>query len=214
MRYAAGDSLVVSGSDDRSVRVWDVKGRDARPVMVLEEARDGVSCLCVPDAGTAEVVSGSTDGRVRSYDFRMGRVTSDTFAGAVTSIDISRDGKMMLVSCLDGRMRVMDRSDGTCLRAFPEVEGGDEHVNKDLRLSSCFAVDEKIVLSGCEGSGRVFAYDVMDGKLIEKVNVSENGKVVSVVAWREGSRAEGRRGLWAAGGAEGVVKVYGPAEPS
>jgi WD40 repeat protein len=209
--YAADDSVIVSGSDDRSVRIWDLKSRDAKPIMVLEEAKDGVSSLAIPEGGV-EVIAGSTDGRVRCYDIRMGRITVDTFAGPVTSLDVSGDGKVMLVGCLDGRLRVMDRSDGSCLRVFPGEEGGDGFVNKELRLKSCFAVDEKIVLSGSEGSGSVSAYDVMGGKLVEKFEVDGEGKVISVVAWREGSRVEGRKGLWAAGGAEGVVRVFGDRE--
>ena len=50
------------------------------------------------------------------------------------------------------------------------------------------------------------------GKLVEKFEVGGEGKVISVVAWREGSRVEGRKGLWAAGGAEGVVRVFGDRE--
>jgi WD40 repeat protein len=209
--YAADDGVIVSGSDDRSVRIWDLKSRDAKPITVLEDAKDGISSLVVPDGGV-EIVSGSTDGRVRCYDIRMGRITTDTFAGPVTSLDVSRDGKLMLVGCLDGRLRIMDRSDGTCLRVFPGEEGGDGFVNKDLRLKSCFVGDERLVVSGTEGSGSVWAYDVMEGKLVEKFDVGGYGKVVSVVAWREESRIEGRKGLWAAGGAEGVVRVFGNGE--
>src|SRR5882757_6932356 len=40
-----GDGVLVSGSDDTSVRMWDLKSRDARPLMVLEEAKDGVSSV-------------------------------------------------------------------------------------------------------------------------------------------------------------------------
>jgi len=204
-----GDSVLVSGGDDTTVRMWDVKSRDPKPLMVLDEAKDGISDLVVPGNGY-EVIAGSVDARVRSYDIRMGRVTADVMPGAVTSLDVSRDAKTLLVGCLDGRIRMMDRTDGTCLRAFPP-EGNantEGYKNDSLRLKSCFAINESLVLSGSEGDGRVRGWDVLSGKSAGTLEVSRSGKVVSVVKWREGSQAQGRQGLWAGGGADGIVKIY------
>ncbi|RMZ84055.1 hypothetical protein DV737_g1272, partial [Chaetothyriales sp. CBS 132003] len=89
------DSVLVSGSDDRSVRLWDMKSRDARPLMVWLEAKDGISSLAVLGNGR-DIVSGSVDGRLRSYDIRMGRVTVDALPGPVTSLEASRDAKLLL----------------------------------------------------------------------------------------------------------------------
>ena len=184
-----------------------MKSKDTKPLMVMEEAKDGISDLRVPENGY-EILAGSVDGRVRSYDIRMGRVTSDVMPGSVTSVEMSRDGKTVLVGCLDGKIRVLDRNDGGVLRTFPGDGAADGYRNESLRLKSCFAVNEALVLSGSEGDGLVRAWDVMSGKCVEKVEVSSAGKVVSVVKWREGSQAQGRQGLWAAGGAEGTVKIY------
>ena len=202
------DSVLVSGGDDRSVRIWDMKSRDPKPIMVLEEAKDGVSSLAVLGNGY-EVVSGSIDGRVRSYDIRMGRVTVDTMPGPVTSLEVSRDGKMLLVGCLDGKLRLIDRSNGACLRAMPDQGQEVGYKNESLRLKSCFAMHEAIVLSGSEADGRVRGWDVLSGKCVATIETSPPGKVVSVVEWREGSRVERRQPLWAAGGAEGIVRIYG-----
>lgn len=208
-----GDSVLVSGSDDTSVRLWDAKSRDNKPLMVLDEAKDGVASVVVPGNGH-EVVSGSVDGRIRSYDVRMGRVTVDVMPGAVTSLDLSRDAKTVLAACLDGRIRMMDRADGTCLRAFPPADheeggsGSGSYKNDSLRLRSCFALNESLVLSGSESDGKVRAWDVLSGKSVGTVDVNPSGKVVSVVRWREGSQAQGRQGLWAGGGVDGIVKIY------
>ncbi|EXJ94022.1 hypothetical protein A1O1_02415 [Capronia coronata CBS 617.96] len=205
-----GDSVLASGSDDTSVRLWDVKSRDAKPLMVLEEAKDGISSIVVPGNGH-EIVAGSVDGRVRSYDVRMGRVTVDVMPGSVTSLDVSRDARALLVGCLDGRLRMMDRADGTCLRGFPPEGNTEEYKNDSLRLKSCFAVNESLVLSGSENDGSVRAWDVLSGKHVGNVEVNPSGKVVSVVKWREGSLAQARQGLWAGGGLEGVVNIYAAA---
>ncbi len=66
--------MVVSGSFDASVRLWDCKSQSTKPIQVLEEARDSVSGVCVVGH---EIVTGSVDGRMRVYDLRMGMVFVD-----------------------------------------------------------------------------------------------------------------------------------------
>ncbi|KAG7288894.1 hypothetical protein NEMBOFW57_005254 [Staphylotrichum longicolle] len=132
----ADDALVVSGGLDCSVRVWDVRSNAARPVQVLGEARDAVTCLAVADG---EIVAGSVDGRVRAYDVRMGRCVVDTFPGSVTSVALARDGRTMLVGSLDSKVRLMDRRDGVCLRAFGEAGWR----NEELRVQSVFGGGER-----------------------------------------------------------------------
>lgn len=212
--FTANDTILASGSDDRSVRLWDNKSRDTRPLMVLEDAKDGVSALACFDT---EIVTGSIDGRMRSYDVRTGRMKVDTQPGPVTSLCLSRDARTVLVGCLDGKIRLMDRENGGCLRTFPpdsQFGGNAGYKNEDLRIQSCLAMNDGLVLSGSEADGLVRAWDVVSGKEIGGVQVGSQSadgveKVVSVVRWREGSQVESRKGIWAAGGADGTVSVYG-----
>jgi mitogen-activated protein kinase organizer 1 len=192
------DSVLVSGSDDRSVRVWDVKSRNINPIMVFEEAADSVSSVVVREE---EIIAGSVDGRVRSYDVRMGRCIEDTMPAAVTSVQMTGDGQAMLVGCLDSKIRLVDRKDGGCLRAF----SGDGFTNEELRLKSCFGKGEAVVLSGGEGDGNVRAWDLMSGQIVRVVEASE--RVVSVVRWREKGR--GTDAVWASGGVDGKVRIWG-----
>ena len=66
--------MVVSGSYDATVRLWDCKSQITKPIQVLEEARDSVSSLHVLGH---EIVTGSVDGTVRVYDLRMGMMFVD-----------------------------------------------------------------------------------------------------------------------------------------
>ena len=66
--------MVVSGSYDATVRLWDCKSQSTKPIQVLEEARDSVSTLHVLGH---EIVTGSVDGRLRIYDLRMGMMFAD-----------------------------------------------------------------------------------------------------------------------------------------
>lgn len=208
--FAGGDgegneTLVLSGSNDRTVRLWDLKTRDARPVQVWSEAKDGVSSIEVLRNTNGEVLVGSTDGRVRGYDVRMGKCTIDTMPGAVTCVRATRDGGAYLVGCLqdqESMVRMIDRRDGTCLRAF----GGEAYKNEAFRVRCSFGKNEALILSGSEADGKVRAWDVLSGRTVGSVEVSDKGSVVSCVEWRE---AGAERNVWAAGAADGKVVVFG-----
>ena len=229
----AGDSLLVSGGLDCTVRLWDVRARGDRAVQVLSEARDAVTCVVV---GEGEVVAGSVDGRVRGYDVRMGRCVVDCFPGSVTSLCLARDGGTVLVGTLDSKVRLMDRRDGGCLRAY----GDSGWRNEELRVQSVFGGGERFVvvgdemtgsgpgLGGGEGGGeegRVWAWDLLTGKLVATVPVpwgggsearrkvvgrdgkeKERRNVVSCLAWKDGGFGD----QFCVGGTSGVVTVFGP----
>ena len=230
VRFAGdGASLVVSGGFDTTVRVWDARTSAPAPVQVLAEARDAVSALAV--AGH-HVVAGSVDGRVRSYDVRMGRCTTDVLAASVTSLALTRDARAMLVGTLDSKLRLMDRDTGACLRAYAH----DGWRNEELRIQSLLGAGERYVVAGDEmtagdgdaapsADGRVWAWDLMTGKLAATVRVAwgphgsehkrravgRDGKektranVISCMAWRDGGWGD----QFCVGGTSGVVTVFG-----
>lgn len=236
-------SLVISGGFDTTVRVWDARAGGTgfgRPVQVLDDAADAISAVAVRGA---DIIAGSVDGRVRSYDVRVGRVTVDVVGASVTSLGLSSDGKALLVGSLDSRVRLMDRESGSCLRAYGGGAGGEDDdsrgwANTDLRVQSVLGGKEKYVVAGDEmtgtdrdghvasDGGRLWAWDLMTGKLAAKVKVpwgpagterlkkvvGRDGKekerkyVVSCLAWRESGFGD----QFCAGGTSGAVTVFGP----
>ncbi|KAI0024447.1 WD40-repeat-containing domain protein [Xylariomycetidae sp. FL0641] len=226
----AGDGLVISGSVDASVRVWDARSQAAKPVQVLGEARDAVSAVA---ASGAVVVAGSVDGRVRSYDVRAGRCVTDVVGPSVTSLCLTRDGKAMLVGALDSKVRLMDREgDGRCLKTY--THGGWR--NEGLRVQSLLGGKEQYVLAGDEMAdggpeggnstdGRVLAWDVLTGDLKAQIRVpwgppgsepkrkvvgkdgkeKERTNVISCLAWKEGGFGD----QFCVSGTSGVVTAYG-----
>lgn len=222
-----GDSVLVSGGFDTSVRVWDVRSNSGKPIQVLDEARDAVTCLAVRDA---EIVAGSVDGGVRSYDLRMGRCVRDEMGASVTSLSLTRDGEAMLVGSLNSRLRLMDRRGGKCLKTFEHPEWK----NEGLRVQSLLGGKERYVVAGDElaseeatgiGEGRVWVWDLLTGKVVSRIlvpwgpqgyqpkkrNVGRDGKekpqnnIISCLAWRE----DGWGDQFCVGGTSGVVTVYG-----
>ena len=178
-----------------------MRARGERSVMVLEEARDSVSCL---DVRGHEIVAGSVDGRVRTYDLAMGVVDVDVLGASVTSVEFASEGEGYLASTLDNGARFMERGTGKCLQRF-EAEG---FVNEGLRLRSGFAMGGANVVAGSE-DGSVFVWDVLSGEVTAKLSHREGerstGKkdAVSAVAWNQA------RKQWASAGGDGTVVVWG-----
>ncbi|KAL4890152.1 WD domain protein [Aspergillus ambiguus] len=215
-----GDSVIVSGSADTTVNLWDARSNAHKPIQTLPEATDTVSALHV-HMSTYSIASGSYDGRVRIYDLRMGRTTVDVLGHPVTSVRCSTDGNALLASTLDGRIRMLDRADGKLLKAFgmDDAAGGGgvglgagrrrRYRNSELRVRSVFAQGDAVVLSGSEADkevgdegAAVFAWDVLSGEIVACVPAGDRVRVVSCVAWNE------KGGCWAGGCSDGTVKIY------
>ncbi|KAI0119989.1 WD40-repeat-containing domain protein [Nemania sp. FL0031] len=220
-----GDTLLISGGLDTTVRVWDVRSGAPKPVQVLSEAKDAVSSLATHGS---EIVAGSVDGRVRTYDVRAGRCVTDVVGPSVTSLSLTRDGKAVLVSGLDSKLRLMDRETGGCLKTY----ANPGWKNENLRVQSILGGKEQYALAGDEmtgmpgqaAEGRIWAWDVVTGELKATVRVpwgpaglepkkvvgkdgkeKERTNVISCLAWREGGFGD----QFCVSGTSGVVTVYG-----
>jgi len=204
------EGVVCSGSYDASVRLWDVKagaggGGGGKPMMVLGEARDGVmSVFC----RGWEVVAGGVDGRVRTYDIRMGVCYVDVIGGMpvlstairpatcdsnanstnytldpITSLTPSTtDASALLISTLTSTLRLLDRANGTLLKTYTHPS----YLNTTYRTRSTFASNDALVLAGSE-DGYVYAWDVLTAEMV--------GRVKHVVEEDEGRVARSGRRL-------------------
>ncbi|GHJ83712.1 hypothetical protein NliqN6_0114 [Naganishia liquefaciens] len=198
-----GGNVLVSGSFDSKVMIWDMRAVSRLPIQTLQEARDSITSISIPpsSAGGAEIITGCVDGVVRSYDVRMGKLVGDTIGAPVTSVVASPTSPKdsLLVASLDSTVRLLDRTNGQMLATFKDAE----FVNNAYRSQIAFGYGEDIVLAGDEQGG-LWAWNVIDSKPLE----AEPAKIHSkVITWVETHPLHGNEMLTAS--ADGTVKVWG-----
>ncbi|KAL8726027.1 MAG: hypothetical protein Q9166_006972 [cf. Caloplaca sp. 2 TL-2023] len=185
-------SVVISGSFDATVRLWDCKSQSTKPIQVFEDSKDSVSSLHVLGH---EIVTGSVDGKMRLYDLRMGMTYVDNIGHPITSVQQTADGNVVLVSTLDSVIRLMDKSNGQMLQSYKG------HTNMDYRIRSCLGFGDSVVMSGSE-DGKLYVWDFLDGTVLETLTAHE-GKVASAVSCCS------PRKEWVSAGTDGTVVVWG-----
>ncbi|KAH9882308.1 hypothetical protein J1614_000544 [Plenodomus biglobosus] len=207
------DALIVTGSFDGAVKIWDVRSTAHKPVMTLSDAKDAVTDVAVHDS---DIVAASVDGRVRCYDVRVGRCDVDVIGPPCTSLCISKKGTEVLVSSLDSSVRLMDRTNGECLKKYEDPA----FVNRDLRVRSTLGLNDSVVISGSD-DGTMLVWDVLGGVCLHRFRHCEMREVGSAYAGRVQVNAKKdvvsavafckTRREWCSAGGDGNVVVWGMA---
>lgn len=160
---------LVSGSEDRTLKLWDVATGVCRGTLVGHTDRVS-GCAVSPDGQT--IASTSGDMTVRLWDAHSGELRS-TLAGhsnGVLSCAFSPDGQMLVSASWDGTLRVWDATTNDCLAVLVGHKGGG--------VRACaFSPDGQIIVSA-SGDATIKLWSATTGAC-ETTLMGHSGPVVA-----------------------------------
>ncbi|KAK9915970.1 hypothetical protein WJX75_006744 [Coccomyxa subellipsoidea] len=186
-----GEGTLVTGGYDQAVRVWDMRSRSVDAIQTIKSFADSVTSVAV--SPNAEILAACVDGTVRRFDVRGGCVYVDQMHAPVTSMALSHDGNCVLASCLDTRLRLLDKASGELLA---EYKG---HKQESAKMDCALTPSDAHVLSGSE-DGRVCYWDLVEETMVESFQ-AHSGVVCSLVVHPDGD-------MLLTSSTDGTVKVW------
>lgn len=161
-----GQDLLVSGSDDGCIGIWDPRQKDAIDFLETEMP---ITAVALAEAGN-EVYSGGIDNDIRVWDIRK-RAISYSMLGhtdTVTSLQISPDGQTLLSNSHDSTVRTWDiRPFAPAERHIRTYDGAPTGLEKNLIRASWDRTGEKIAAGS--GDRSVVVWETSSGKLLYKL---------------------------------------------
>lgn len=184
---------IVSGSGDRTIRLWDAaSGAEVPPTM--EGHRRNVQAVSFSPDGT-RIVSGSHDNTIRVWDVISGALAFPALrghVGKVTSVVFSPDGTRIISGSEDGTVRVWDAASG--VQVFPEL--------RHKRPVTCVVVthDGTRIISGSQDQS-IQIWDANSGIPCPSAIPRHDEWILSVAASPNGDRI-------ASGSEDSTIRVW------
>ncbi|KAK3349952.1 WD40-repeat-containing domain protein [Lasiosphaeria hispida] len=201
--FSPDGSRVASGSDDRTIRIWDA--RSGKEVQKLEGHSNWVWSVAFSPDGS-RVASGSGDTTIRIWDARSGKEVQklEGHSDSVLSVAFSPDGSRVASGSGDTTIRIWDARSG---KEVQKLEGHSDSV-----LSVAFSPDGSRVASG-SGDRTIRIWDARSGKEVQKLE-GHSDWVLSVAFSPDGSRVASGSGdttirIWDARSGKEVQKLEG-----
>jgi len=146
-------SVLVTASNDKTCRCFDVRSASRSAFQVLSGFRDNVTRVL---ATPTEIAATSMDGHLRVFDLRVGRLLDDAVGSPLVCMARSYDGNCTLASTFvgGGELLLLERASGAALRRYAG------HGNALYRCAPAFTSDDAHVVCGGE-DGRVVFWDLV-----------------------------------------------------
>ncbi|GMF13320.1 unnamed protein product [Phytophthora lilii] len=173
---------VITGSSDRSLRVWDVmRGVRLQTVSCVSSCND-IAAPSGADAGFVQFASAHQDGAVRFWDTRTRRCVQE-LRGLHTeqATSVSFGGNELLTNSRDHSLRIIDPRTYGVLR---ELRHKDYQCGFDWGQAS-LSPDGRYALAGA-ASGVLFIWNARTGKLEKQLKPGPTGHhgAVACCVWR------------------------------
>ena len=161
-----GEEILVSGSDDGSIGIWDPRQKHA---VDYTETDYPITSIALAEAGS-ELYTGGIDNDIKVWDMRKKGVayTMVGHTDTVTSLEVSPDAQSLLSYSHDGLARTWDiRPFAPADRSIKTYAGAPLGLEKNLIRASWDARGDRI--SSGSGDGTAVVWDAQSGRLIYKL---------------------------------------------
>src|SRR5258706_300063 len=114
--YSPNGARVVTGSSDRTIRIWDAESGVVVGEPLTGHAQGVPSVAYSPDG--RHIISGSTDHTIRIWDAKTGAAVGDPLkghTGPVSSVAYSPDGRHIISGSYDRKIRIWDAKTGAAI---------------------------------------------------------------------------------------------------
>ncbi len=202
LRFTADGTHLVSASDDKVVRVWDLKtGRTERTIR--GEVGDGeagkvYAIALSPDGrwlavGGHTAMAGETDYPVRLYDFASGKLVKllHGHTDSVLSLDFSSDGRRLVSGGVDDTAIIWDVATGAGLARLVGHKGDVNTVR--------FSRDGTRVFTASD-DGEVGMWRASDGRRLKRMPGHDGIVIALAVSPLDGTVASG--------GLDGTIRLW------
>jgi WD40 repeat protein/serine/threonine protein kinase len=188
VRFSPDGQLLATGDDNGHCRLWRRDGATGKWVdgAALEGHSRTITALAFVNGG-ATLVTASGDDTCGQWDVVTGRERTELVLKHPTWVSdmvASRDGRLALTSCEDGKVRLWSLTDARELRTFATRDDKSAFTSIDLSADGRFAA------AACAAEGTIRVWDLNSG---EEVTVGDGG---ATRAWLEAGKRGGL--IWAA----------------
>jgi len=169
MDISADGKLLVSGSWDKTIKIWDLQ--DRKVLRVLRGHTEEVSTVDLSPDGKY-IVSGAWDGTIRIWDVKTGqqiKVLVGDSPERVRSVVFTQDGKNIISGGDDNKIRIWDVVSGNLLKEIGGIFSGHDESVRSIVISN----DNKYFLSG-GSDGKVILWDRNTNKQIHTFKSDKN----------------------------------------
>lgn len=161
-----GEELLISGSDDGTIGIWDPRTKNAADYIATEFP---ITSVAISEAGN-EIYSGGIDNDIKVWDVRKKAVVYSMLGhqDTVTGLRVSPDGQQLLSYAMDSTARTWDiRPFAPAERHIRTFDGATMGLEKNMIRASWDAAGKKIGVGAGDGTVVIWSSDT--GKLMYKL---------------------------------------------